>query len=341
MPNRATLPISVVIPTYNGAATLARTIATVHAQSRLPSEIIVVDDGSKDDSALIAERLGCRVIRQQNRGLCGARNAGIAAATTPWIALLDHDDVWATTKLEHQWGAHQAFPSAVLIATDARKVTPTGDVLTASFARVDDKGYERLPVDEQSGNYRLHRAAADNLHQCGWFLLPSAVLARRDILLDVGAFDERVARNEDVCCFLRMLMQGPLAFVDDPLTDWVIHGENTHLDERRMVQGRLALLDVALGEPAFLPPAYLQMLRDEEPSMCMRVGRLEMERGSLPDARHALGRAIAAGAGMRARAMWIATWLGPALLTRLMHVRHFAQDSKEQTASRHADGRES
>ena len=87
-------PISVIIPCYNSGTHLAQAIDSVLAQTCPASEIIVVDDGSTDDSPAIMARYGdrIRVVRQANAGLPAARNAGIQAATGEWLAFLDADD---------------------------------------------------------------------------------------------------------------------------------------------------------------------------------------------------------------------------------------------------------
>src|SRR5687767_2043013 len=96
--------VTVVIPCYNGAAYLRTTIASVLSQTALPREVLIIDDGSTDNSAEVARSFGSavKVISQENRGLSGARNRGIEEAQGEWVAFLDADDVWMPNKLEHQ-----------------------------------------------------------------------------------------------------------------------------------------------------------------------------------------------------------------------------------------------
>ena len=93
--------VSVIVPCYNDAAHIGETIASLLAQSLKPAEIIVVDDGSSDDSVLRVAAFGpaIRQLCQPNRGAAAARNAGVAAATQPLIAFLDGDDAWPETSL--------------------------------------------------------------------------------------------------------------------------------------------------------------------------------------------------------------------------------------------------
>ena len=98
------MKISVVIPVYNREETLAHAIESALSQTLKPHEVVVIDDGSSDKSAEVAEGFGdiVRVIRQENAGAAIARNVGIRHAVGDWIAFLDSDDVWDRDKLKLQ-----------------------------------------------------------------------------------------------------------------------------------------------------------------------------------------------------------------------------------------------
>lgn len=102
------MDVSVVIPARNRAHTLPACLASVQAQTRPAREVIVVDDGSSDDTAAVAERHGARVLRGPARGAQAARNAGVQAARGDWIAFQDSDDTWLPGKLALQHAAWQA-----------------------------------------------------------------------------------------------------------------------------------------------------------------------------------------------------------------------------------------
>ena len=140
---------SVVIPAFNAAATLARAIDSVRAQSWPAHEIIVVDDGSSDDTADIARRFGdaVRLIRQRNGGVSVARNAGAAAATGDWLAFLDADDWYAPDRIQ----LHAAW-----IAEDA-----TLDCLTGDYEYRDTNGtlLGTSMAQHESGRMMQARAA--------------------------------------------------------------------------------------------------------------------------------------------------------------------------------------
>ncbi len=119
--------ISVVIPMYNRKDTILRCISSVMAQSGydLIREIIVVDDGSTDGSAgLVVRRYGScprlRLIRKQNGGVSSARNAGILAASSEWIAFLDSDDFWMKDKIRIQWETIMAHPEIRFLGTNRK-----------------------------------------------------------------------------------------------------------------------------------------------------------------------------------------------------------------------------
>src|SRR5689334_10135830 len=98
------LVYDVIIPAYNAVETLGRAIDSALAQSLPPHEVVVVDDGSRDATAELAERYGppVRVIRQSNAGPGAARNRGVQATSSPWVAFLDADDEWLPKKMETQ-----------------------------------------------------------------------------------------------------------------------------------------------------------------------------------------------------------------------------------------------
>ena len=118
---------SVVIPAFNSARWIDEALASVSGQGRSDVEVIVVDDGSADDTAALVERhAGVRLIRQENQGPATARNRGLAAARGEWIAFLDADDRWRPGHLDRLTEAIRLYPGAGLIYTDAMVISPDG-----------------------------------------------------------------------------------------------------------------------------------------------------------------------------------------------------------------------
>lgn len=191
--------ISVIIPTYNRAHCLARALDSVLSQ-RLPAdEIIVVNDGSTDDTDSVLKNYPqVMVISQHNQGVSAARNRGIEAASGDWVALLDSDDEWAPDKLSQQWEeinktqAHVCHNDEIWIR-HGRRVNP------------------RLKHQKKGG--WLFR---DCLALC--LISPSAVMIHRRVFDSIGLFDESLPACEDYELWLRLTAHYEVAYVDAPLT---------------------------------------------------------------------------------------------------------------------------
>jgi glycosyltransferase involved in cell wall biosynthesis len=114
---------SVVIPAYNARRTLHETLASVLGQSVPPAEVIVVDDGSTDETAALAQAASTliRVVRQDNAGPGAATNRGVRAAQSPWIAMSDADDIWLPRKMERQLELLAAQPQFTLVSAKMRQ----------------------------------------------------------------------------------------------------------------------------------------------------------------------------------------------------------------------------
>jgi len=158
--------VSVIIPVYNGDRYLGEAIESIIAQEHRPLEIIVVDDGSTDDTARVAEGFNqVRLIRQDHRGVGGARNNGVTEATGDSIAFLDADDIWADGKLAAQLAAFATDPG-----------------LDVAYAMVEE--FVSPELDPESAA-RLE--ARPGLHPAP---LPSTMIITRDALNRVGRFHE-------------------------------------------------------------------------------------------------------------------------------------------------------
>jgi glycosyltransferase involved in cell wall biosynthesis len=196
-----TLAVTVVIPAYDSAALIEQAIRSVRLQTRPPAEILVVDDGSTDDTAAVAERAGATVIRQANAGPGAARNAGVRAASSPLVAFLDADDWYTADKLEKSVRSLDEL-SAVAVCTDAWIVVD-GHVVACKNDR-----YVVPAV------LTLERLLQGNPIVC------STMVVRRDAVLAAGGFDEdrALVATEDWDLWLRLAQREPIAYLDEPLT---------------------------------------------------------------------------------------------------------------------------
>lgn len=195
--------VSVVIPAYNAAWCLPRAIDSVLAQRGVAFELIVVDDGSTDDTRAVLHRYAgrLRTIGKPNGGLSSARNAGIAAARGRYVAFLDADDRWLDGKLAAQVALMEARPELVFCSTAARIEDPQG----APLGEWRCAG-ERLPA--------LEAIFAANAFVAG---SGSAVLVRREAFARAGNFDEGLRSLEDIDMWMRLAALGGYACIDQPL----------------------------------------------------------------------------------------------------------------------------
>lgn len=198
--------ISVIIPAYNAAPFLRNAIDSVLRQTLPPLEILVVDDGSRDDTGRIAESYGApvRCLRRENGGLSAARNTGIQAAQGEWLAFLDADDWWTEQHLACQWAAAQET-GADLVFSDARVVSPQRE--WESWLQRSGHGWVfSLP-------HACFDDAFNRLLRRGSFALPSTVMVRREAVVQAGGFDEAMRPGpEDLDLWLRVAPRTRWAF---------------------------------------------------------------------------------------------------------------------------------
>jgi glycosyltransferase involved in cell wall biosynthesis len=169
--------ISVIIPVYNGERFLREAIDSVLSQDHSPFEVIVVDDGSADSSAILAESFGgvVQCVRQQHGGAAAARNAGVALSKGGLLAFLDADDVWLPGKLRLQLDRLAADPSLECVFGLLEHIYEAGEA-------------DRLEV-------RVSPVAAG--------LIPGTMLIRRDAFLRVGAFSQTEVLGEFIEWYMR------------------------------------------------------------------------------------------------------------------------------------------
>jgi glycosyltransferase involved in cell wall biosynthesis len=230
------LPVSVVIAAFEQPDLLERALASVAAQQpRGPAEILVVDDASRDGTAEVAERIGARVIRHpRNLGSTAARNAGIAAATQPWLALLDQDDEWLPGHLAHVWSLRRGH---LLVASSALRygAGTRRDVLHGPLTR---------------GPVVLRSPAA--LVYPGNCIPLSATLLRTEAVREAGAFvhGHGVA---DLDLWIRLLERGTAVVSPRVTVLYRVHPAQVSQDHRMMQEAHLSVAASYAGRPWWSP----------------------------------------------------------------------------------------
>jgi len=203
--------VSAIIPTYDRAHIICEAVDSVLTQTYSHIEVIVVDDGSKDDTLARLRQYGdrVRVVTQANAGPAAARNRGIAASRGDLIAFLDSDDIWLPTKIERQVALMQrAGASVPCCLCNILMKWNSGD--RASFAIAALKP----PADE---GVWLN---ADEVLATRFVLFNQGIMIRREVLEKIGGFDESIRYLEDYEFPLRLSLEGPWAFIQTPLVIW-------------------------------------------------------------------------------------------------------------------------
>ncbi len=191
--------VTVIIPSYNRTQFLKEAIGSVLAQDFRDFELIVVDDGSTDDTLQLLDSYPeIRVVRQNHRGVSTARNAGVARASGRFVAFLDSDDLWLPGKLSAQIAFFKTHPTALICQTE--------EVWIRNGIRVNRKKRHK----KRSGMIFEHC-----LELC--CVSPSAVMMQRRLLEEVGGFDEALPACEDYDLWLRIACRFPIYLISTPL----------------------------------------------------------------------------------------------------------------------------
>lgn len=292
---------SIVITAYEAAGTIAVAVRSALEQTHPALEVIVVDDGSRDDLSAALAPFGeaISVVKKPNGGGASARNAGVAAARGDFMAILDADDRYDRRRLEAIAGLAQARPDLDLVTTDAGFVVD-GEVVGTflehnTFATVDQR-----------------TAIFAGCFPGGW---PAVRLAP---LRAIGGFDEQMRIAYDWDCWLRLLLAGSSAgIVAEPFYEYVLHGGSLASGRAASLRERVVLLEKARHNPD-LRPAERPLLERELRRHRDAAANAAIE-ASLGDegSRLRLARsALAGGTGWRIRARAALAAASPSLARR-------------------------
>jgi glycosyltransferase involved in cell wall biosynthesis len=234
--------VAVVIPTYDYGRFVARAVQSALDQTLPPVEVVVVDDGSTDDTPDVLRAFGSRirVVRQANRGVAAARNRGARESSAGVLAFLDADDAW--------------HPRMLAVTVAALRHRPDAGAVHCGLREVDEQGGEvGLTVSGWGG-----RIAEDLLMMRPVLpLTGSASLVPRTVFEALGGYDERLSTSADWDLCLRISLEHPIVFVPDALVSYTLHRSNMHGDLTAMEH------DMRLGfEKAFTAHPELDHLRN-------------------------------------------------------------------------------
>jgi len=224
------MQISVVIPTYNRYEFLKRALKSVYNQTFLPSEVIVIDDGSSDNTKQILKDFpNIKYFYQKNSGVSSARNLGIKNSTYEWIAFLDSDDEWDKDKLKFQVEFHKINTNTLMSYTDEKWIR-------------DDK---EVKVPKKFKKY-----GGDIFVEClsHCITAPSSTMLNRKLLADIGMFDEGLEVCEDYDLWLRIANDNYIGLVDKKLiTKYAGHEDQLSFKHWGMDRFRVISLEKLLN----------------------------------------------------------------------------------------------
>ena len=219
--------ISVIIPTYNHAQYLPDSIQSALSQTLKPLEVLVVDDGSTDNTAEVVARYPVTHLRPPHGGLSATRNVGMRESKGDWVALLDADDIWLPEKLELQAKAiqNQAFCYCA----------------TKMFYRDGHEESRTFYPDTEVKTVLRH-------HNC---IDPSAVLVRKDVLLRIGGFNEHMPAGEDWEAWLKLGRVCEFVGIPQELLLYRVTGSSMGTDPEIVMRSMEAIVDAGTAD---LPP---------------------------------------------------------------------------------------
>lgn len=238
--------VSVIIPTYNRASKCVEAVQSVLAQTHRQVEVLVIDDGSTDDteSRLSAMDGRIRYLRQENAGVSAARNRGLVEARGAYVAFLDSDDRWMPWKLEAQLNILTQFPEAGMVWTDMTAVDEDGNVVSDTYLTTMYHAYRYFDPDR---DWRASARLGDLWPRCptdlagcrvyfgeifsqmflGNLVHTSTVLLTRQRQQSISGFDETLVKTgEDYDYHLRTCEKGPVAMLAAPSIYYQVGGED-------------------------------------------------------------------------------------------------------------------
>ncbi len=295
--------MSVIIPTYDRARLVGAAVESVLAQDYPDVEVLVVDDGSKDDTReLMTKAYGTnpkvRCLSKPNGGVSSARNLGIRESRGEFIAFLDADDTWLPGKLTLQLGCLRRFPAAGMVWTDMAAVDGDGRLLHERYLRKMYSAYESYPTSRDlfaKGLQEARIGGADAF--CGDIFSPmvlgnlvhtSTVLLRRERLEKAGFFNEGYKTGEDYPFHLKTCGEGPVAYADAATVLYAVGLADALTSPDKTIQISLNFLNtfertLALeGGRISLPPALIRKRLADAQAW---AGQEHLNAGSVKEAR--------------------------------------------------------
>jgi glycosyltransferase involved in cell wall biosynthesis len=270
------MEVSVVIPTYNSAAYLADAVDSVLNQTFTDFEIIVIDDGSTDDTESVMGRYGDRVryIRQANGGVAAARNRGIEESRGRYVAFLDSDDTWFPSKLERQ--------------LEALRKDPEYRACYGAFTAVRS---DLTPLHESGGN-RAGSTLEDLLLRGNIIGSICTVMCERTMFEETGGFDPSLSQCADWDMWVRLAALTEFLYLDVPLVTYRQHGANMSRNAPLLERDSVRVLEKGFAMPG-IPDSLAEQRRRAFARNYMVLAGTYFQAGLYRDFVRCAGRSVA------------------------------------------------
>jgi glycosyltransferase involved in cell wall biosynthesis len=250
---------SVAIPTYNRGGCLAATLDSVLSQTYPPVEVVVVDDGSTDDTPQVLARFADRVIsrRVANSGPGAARKAAIELCTSSWIALCDSDDLWRSNHLERRARLIVTFPEVDFTFSNFTEFGERARIGYDKFKSMPSGWWEHFPRATSDG-FRLLGKGAFGKFVMANPAFPSTIAIKRSLYEAVGGIREKLSRipSEDADLARRCVAEGCVACDTAITVDLRRHSDSFSADGIRNLLGRIEILEESMRDGS-VPTAHL------------------------------------------------------------------------------------
>jgi hypothetical protein len=271
--------VTVVVPAFNASATLRETLASVSAQTVRDIEILVVDDGSTDDTAQIARSAAAddsriRLLSQANAGVAAARNAGLEAARATFVAPIDADDLWHPNYLQKQLAVLRRDPELSLVYSNFRLIDTSSSVI-------------KTPPRSTVRGWVYLRHLAHNIVGNG-----SAIMFRRDLALSFGGYDSRLRQAgaegcEDYLLQIQIARRSRFGVVPESLVGYRKRRDAMSVDAARMLLSRIVALTLLEAEGAPAP----HIIRDTKAGVRVALAILYIRKGAFDRSLSEVGKA--------------------------------------------------
>ena len=323
--------LSVIIPTFNRAEFLPSVVASIDAGGIADVEIVVVDDGSTDDTEAAVAKLGVKYVRQSNAGPAAARNTGAAVAAGRYLAFLDSDDLWLRGVAAQAVAVLDRHPEIAAVFTDAEI---TNGPVRSFLTWPGRPGIDDIPAQRPEPNVRTFDPGAllQRLVERNFIFLGSLIVRRETFTISEG-FDSAFFGTEDWEFCLRLAARHSLGFFGTPLAACVRHENNLSSNTDRMQADSCRTLLKLRSDPTPQVAALRGWIDQKLNRQLFDYAYLAYGRGDYPEARQRFRHQMqTCGWGLKPLAFWTTCSLPAGVTRRLRGIKKFFQREPAQIA---------